>query len=46
MLKLTNVPMIKSYIGRDSENDGEESVTAKINKCATCDCDDKKLPRA
>ncbi len=35
---------IKSYIGRDLENDGEEGVTAEINKCAECDSDNEKLP--
>ena len=35
---------MKSYIGRDSGNDGEEGVTAEINKCAKCNSDDKKLP--
>ncbi len=33
-----------SYLRRDSENDGEEGVTAEINKCAKCDSDDKRLP--
>jgi hypothetical protein len=28
----------------DSGNDGEEGVTAEINKCAKCDSDDEKLP--
>ena len=28
---------MKSYLGRDLENDGEEGVTAEINKCAKCD---------
>jgi hypothetical protein len=36
---------MKSYRGRDSENDGEEGVNAEINKCAECDRDDKKLHR-
>ncbi len=36
--------MIKSYPEHDSRNDGEESVTAEINKCAECDSDDEKLP--
>ncbi len=35
---------MKSYLGRDSGNGGEEGVTAEINKCAKCDSDDKKLP--
>ncbi len=35
---------MKSYLWRDSGNDGEEGVTAEINKCAECDRDDKKLP--
>jgi hypothetical protein len=34
MVKLTNVPCvivtIKSYIGRDTENEGEEGVTVQI----------------
>ncbi len=36
MVKLTNVPCvimtIKSYIGSDSGNEGEEGVTSKIKK--------------
>ncbi len=28
---------MKSYLERDSGKDGEEGVTAKINKCAECD---------
>jgi hypothetical protein len=32
------------YPERDSENDGEEGVTAEINKCAKCDSDNEKLP--
>ncbi len=36
--------MIKSYPERDSGKDGEEGVTAEINKCAKCDSDDEKLP--
>jgi hypothetical protein len=28
---------MKSYLGRDSGNDGEEGMTAEINKCAECD---------
>ncbi len=35
---------IKIYPERDSGNDGEEGVTAEINKCAECDSDDEKLP--
>ncbi len=35
---------MKSYLGRDSGNDGEEGVIAKINKFSECDSDDKKLP--
>ncbi len=35
---------IKSYPERDSGNDGEEGVTADINKCAKCDSDNEKLP--
>ncbi len=35
---------IKSYPECDSENDGEEVVTAEINKYAECDSDDEKLP--
>jgi hypothetical protein len=30
--------------GHDSGNDGEEGVTAEINKCAECDSDNEKLP--
>ncbi len=33
---------MKSYLGCDSGNDGEEGVTAEINKCAKCDSDNKK----
>ncbi len=29
---------------RDLGNDGEEGVTAEINKCAECDSDNEKLP--
>ncbi len=36
--------VMTSYLGRDSGNDGEESVTAEINKCAECDSYVKKLP--
>ncbi len=35
---------MKSYLGRDSGNDGEEGVTPEINKCAECDSDNKQLP--
>ncbi len=35
---------MKSYLGCDSGNGGEEGVTAEINKCAECDSVDKKLP--
>ncbi len=35
---------MKSYLGRDSGNDGEEGVTSKINKCAKCDSDNKQFP--
>jgi hypothetical protein len=28
---------MKRYLGRDSGKDGEEGVTAEINKCAECD---------
>jgi hypothetical protein len=34
---------MKSYLGRDSENDRGEGVTAEINKCAECDSDNKKV---
>ena len=34
---------MKSYPECDSENDGEEGVTAEISKCAECDSDDEKL---
>jgi hypothetical protein len=37
---------MKSYLGRDLGNDGEEGVTAEINKCAECDSDDERLPWA
>ncbi len=37
---------MKSYLGCDSGNDREEGVTAKVNKCAECDSDNKKLPWA
>ncbi len=43
VLPIVTVAM-KSYLGRDSGNDGKEGVTAKINKCAKCDSDDEKLP--
>jgi hypothetical protein len=46
MVKVTNVPCvivtIKSYIGRDLGNEGEECVTSKIKKCAKCDFEDDK----
>ncbi len=35
---------MKSYLGHDSGNDGEEGVTAEIIKCAECDSNDKRLP--
>ncbi len=35
---------IKSYPEHDLGNDGEEGVTAEINKCAECDSDNEKLP--
>ncbi len=35
---------MKSYLGRDSGNDGEEGVTSEIDKCAECDSDNKQLP--
>ncbi len=28
---------MKSYLGRFLRNEGEEGVTAEINKCAECD---------
>jgi hypothetical protein len=34
---------MKSYIGHDSEYDGEDCVTSEINKCAECDSDDLRL---
>ncbi len=44
MLKLTNVPSVtvamKSYPERDSENGGENGVTAEINKQLQCDIRD------
>ncbi len=36
--------VMKSYLERDLGNDGEEGVTAEVNKCAKCDSDNKKLP--
>ncbi len=35
---------MKSYLGCDSGNDGEEGVTSEIDKCAECDSEDKQLP--
>ncbi len=35
--KLSVTVAMKSFLGRDSGNDGEEGVTAEINKCAECD---------
>ncbi len=35
---------MKSYLGHDLGNDGEEGVTSEINKCAKCDSDNKQLP--
>ncbi len=35
---------MKSFLGRDSGNDGEEGVTSEIDKCAECDSNDKQLP--
>jgi hypothetical protein len=50
MVKLTNLPcvivMIKSYIGRDSGNEGEEGVTSKIKKCTKCDVKDDKVTQS
>ena len=50
MVKLTNVPCvivtIKSYIGRDLGNEGEECVTSKIKKCAKCDFKDDKVTQS
>ncbi len=50
MVKLTNVPCvivtIKSYIGRDLENEGEEGVTSKIKKCAKCDFKNDKVTQS
>jgi hypothetical protein len=50
MVKLTNVPCvivtIKSYIGHDSGNEGEEGVTSKIKKCAKCDFKDDKVTQS
>jgi hypothetical protein len=46
MVKLTNVSFvivtIKSYIGRDMGNEGEEGMTSKIKECAKCDFKDDK----
>ncbi len=36
---------MKSSLGRDSGKDGEEGVTAKINKCAKFDSRKARLPR-
>ncbi len=36
--------MIKGYPEHDSGNDGEEGVTAEINKRAKCDSDNEELP--
>ncbi len=36
---------MKSYNGSDSGHDGDESVTARISKCAECDISDKILPK-
>ncbi len=36
--------VVKSYLERDLGNDGEEGVTAKINKCVKCDSNHKTLP--
>ncbi len=38
--------MIKSYIGHDSGNEGEEGVTYKIKKCAKCDFKDDKVTQS
>jgi hypothetical protein len=50
MVKLTNVPCvivtIKSYIGRDSGNEGEEGVTSKIKICGGCDFKDDKVTQS
>jgi hypothetical protein len=50
MVKLTNVPCvmvtIKSYIGRDLGNEGEEGVTSKIKKCAKCDFKDDHVTQS
>jgi hypothetical protein len=50
MVKSTNVPCvivtIKSYIGHDSRNEGEEGVTSKIKKCAKCDFKDDKVTQS
>jgi hypothetical protein len=35
--------VMKSYIGRDLGNDGEDCVTSEIYKCAECDSDNKWL---
>jgi hypothetical protein len=35
---------MKSYVGRDSRNDGEEGVTSEVDKCAECDSDNKQFP--
>jgi hypothetical protein len=50
MVKVTNVPyvivMIKSYIGCDSGNEGEEGMTFKIEKCAKCDFKHDKVTQS
>jgi hypothetical protein len=50
MVKLTNVPcvivMMKSYIGHDLGNEGEEGMTSKIKKCAKCDFKDDKVTQS
>ncbi len=50
MVKLRNAPcvivMMKSYIGCDTGNEGEEGVTVQNESCAESDCKDKKIPRA
>jgi hypothetical protein len=50
MVELTNLPCvivtIKSYIGCDSGNKGEEGMTSKIKKCAEWDFKDDKVTQS
>jgi hypothetical protein len=42
---MTMTVEMKSYIGRESGQDGDKGVTAGISKCADCDSGDKILPQ-